>query len=192
MGPGMMPPPMGPGMMGLPGMGPFPMGPRGPFRMVPPPNPQSIPMPPPMDAEDRVEPPDPRVGRLQVCKDPKFNGGVPPPFAFEVQERKMIDGRVLEDILSREAYAMSAAELAPSQRRPPPEEVVKKAGVPFQKAVPAYEHESDIWNRKIELRSLDEAMRGDVSQPMARPVLFKEDYAVFREGKYVKDDCPIA
>eukprot|EP00927_Polykrikos_kofoidii_P074168 TRINITY_DN70140_c0_g1_i1.p1 TRINITY_DN70140_c0_g1~~TRINITY_DN70140_c0_g1_i1.p1 ORF type:complete len:269 (-),score=40.96 TRINITY_DN70140_c0_g1_i1:215-1021(-) len=186
MGPGMIQPPMGHGMM-------TPMRPCNPyFNMPPPPFPSTVPLPPPLDSEDRVEPPDPRVGRLQLCKDPKFNGGVRPEFAFEVQQRKLVDGRALEEILSREAYVIAAGELAQSGRKPPPEEVIKKPGVPFQRAVPAYEQDSGLWTRKVELRSMDEAMRGDVSQPMDRPILFKEDFPTFKAGQYVKDDCMIA
>lgn len=133
-----------------------------------------------------------RVPRLMLCKDPKYNMGVPPPFVEEVMERKTHDGVVLEEQMSREAYKKSAEELKDSERVPPPLEYVRRKGVPFVHAVPHYDQDDDLWQRRLELRSLDEALRGDVSQPLPRPVLNHEDMDNFRSGKYVKDDCPIA
>eukprot|EP00928_Gymnodinium_smaydae_P100004 TRINITY_DN9701_c0_g1_i1.p1 TRINITY_DN9701_c0_g1~~TRINITY_DN9701_c0_g1_i1.p1 ORF type:complete len:247 (+),score=60.79 TRINITY_DN9701_c0_g1_i1:152-892(+) len=133
-----------------------------------------------------------RVPRLMVCKDPKHNAGVPPAFAFEAMERKMHDGQILEEQLSREAYQKSKEELAQSGGHPPPEEVVVKPGVPFVHAVPNFHATDGTWQRRLELRSLDEAMRGDVSQPLPRPCLFADDMSNFQQGRYVQDDCPIA
>lgn len=133
-----------------------------------------------------------RVPRLQYCKDPRYNRMVDPIMAYEVRERKAADSQVLEYELSKEANAQWAQALVPVGMAPPPLEKVHKPGVAFVQAVPNYVREDDVWNRRLELRSLEEAMRGDVSKPMARPVLFAEDYENYHEGKYVKDDCPIA
>jgi len=147
-----------------------------------------------------------RVPKLMQCRDPKYNAGLDPRFAYEIQTRKMHDGRVLEDQLSMEAYMKVKKELEESKPppeaeaqletqasyEPPPVERVMKKGVPFAEAIPYYQREDDVWQRKLELRSMDEAMRGDVSLPMARPCIFNEDFENYREGKYVKDDCPIA
>jgi len=160
-----------------------------------------------------------RVPRLMYCKDPKYNMGVPPHLAFEVQDRKQNDGTFLEEQLSREtydkfkkaaddeyanAYKQSQEENAanpdsagdkppaPFKHDPPPDEMIYKKGVPFLHAVPMYQRADDLWNRRLELRTMEEAMRGDVSQPLPRPVIFEEDFENFKQGKYVKDDCPIA
>jgi len=134
------------------------------------------------------------VPRLQYCKDPQYNRQLDPIMAFEVQERKAADSQVLEYELSREANAQWAAALVPVGMAPPPlEKVVKHSQkVSFVEATPNYAREDDVWNRRLDLRTLEEAMRGDVSKPMARPVLFAEDYENYQEGKYVKDDCLIA
>lgn len=133
-----------------------------------------------------------RVPRLQYCKDPFYNQQMNPIMAFEVQERKSADSRVLEYELSKEANANWAAALLPVGMAPPPLEKVVQPKVSFVEATPNYVAEDDVWNRKLELRTLEEAMRGDVSKPMPRPVLFAEDYENYHQGKYVKDDCPIA
>lgn len=140
-----------------------------------------------------------RVPRLLYCKDPKFNEGLDPRFAFEVQQRKAADARTLEQQLGTEAMAIWEQRLADGnvspEERPqflPPQERTVRRGVPFVEAVPNYTREDDVWSRRLELRSLDEALHGDVSQPMPRPVVFEEDYENFRAGKYVKPDCPIA
>lgn len=130
-----------------------------------------------------------RVPRLIYSKDPKFNEGLDPRFAFEVQQRKMTDGQVLEAQLAREAEENWRLQ----HSVPFPEaQVFPKQGVAFVEAVPNFRNEEDIWSRRLELRTLDEAMRGDVSQPMPRPAIFAEDYENFRQGRYVKDNCPIA
>jgi hypothetical protein len=162
-----------------------------------------------------------RVPRLMYCKDPKWNLGVqtfPPEIAHEVQSKKMVDGKIIEDQMSREAYGKAVkdaeeeqkqaykklkeeeekhpdgqkVEITPFEHKPPPTEMVKKPGVPFIHAVPYYDRADDLWQRRLELRSLEEAMNGDVSQPLPRPVVFDEDFENFKQGKYVKDDCPIA
>lgn len=130
-----------------------------------------------------------RVPRLVYAKDPKFNEGLDPRFAFEVQRRKLTEGKVLEATLSGEA------ELRWRQENELPfeqAEVVVRKALPFVEAVPHYKAEEDIWSRKLELRTLDEALSGDVSKPLPRPAVFGEDYQNYRQGKYVKDDCPIA
>eukprot|EP00435_Cladocopium_sp_Y103_P075814 s29_g65.t1 len=65
-------------------------------------------------------------------------------------------------------------------------------GLPFNEVNPAYEADQDIWGRTLGLRTLQEALHGDVSQPMPRPVLFPEEYQNFKQGRYVVDDCPIS
>jgi len=130
-----------------------------------------------------------RVPHLIYSKDPKFNEGLDPRFAFEVQQRKLTDGKVLEQELSNEAQA----NWQMSHTIPFPEaQVWNQPGVAFVEAVPHYRNEEDIWSRRLDLRTLDEAMRGDVSKPMPRPSVYAEDYENYREGKYVKNDCPIS
>eukprot|EP00930_Biecheleria_cincta_P097359 TRINITY_DN89082_c0_g1_i1.p1 TRINITY_DN89082_c0_g1~~TRINITY_DN89082_c0_g1_i1.p1 ORF type:complete len:344 (+),score=59.38 TRINITY_DN89082_c0_g1_i1:93-1124(+) len=183
-----------------------------------------------------------RVGRLMYCKDPKYNMGLDPSLALEVQQKKKVDGDAIERSLALEAQTawsqkLSAAGVEPyveyvePQRQygaqgwtangalagqngaggygsasgnygfgPGVEVKVVKAGlptttpngVPFVEACPSYAPEEDFWGRRLELRTLEEAMHGDVSKPLARPVIFPEDYENYRQGKYVKDDCPIA
>lgn len=149
--------------------------------------------------KESVQDVDWRVPRMMVCKDPRYNNCIPFPFAQEAMERKQHDGQVLQDQFAREAYAKSKKEMVEMKSEidgvpcePPPIEAVRKKHVPFIHAVPNYERDDDLWQRRLELRSMDEAMRGDVSQPLPRPVLFAEDMDNFRAGKYVKDDCPIA
>lgn len=130
-----------------------------------------------------------RVPHLIYSKDPKFNEGLDPRFAFEVQQRKLTDGRVLEEELSSEAQA----NWQMSHTVPFPEaQVWNQPGVAFVEAVPNYRNEEDIWSSRLDLRTLDEAMRGDVVKPMPRPSVYAEDYENYREGRYVKDDCPIS
>jgi hypothetical protein len=133
-----------------------------------------------------------RVPRLMYCKDSKYNREMDPRFAMETLQKKTADGQILEHQLGVEATAKWAEALQDAGMQPPPLEKVMKKPVPFVEVVPSYTPEADVWNRQLELRTLDEAMRGDVSKPMPRPVLFAEDYENYREGKYVKDDCPIA
>lgn len=173
-----------------------------------------------------------RVGRLMYCKDPKYNMGLDPAMALEVQQKKKADGDAIEKTLAMEAQhewsqRLTAAGLEPyleyyeprrgaagapasqngaggygssTEYGPGVEVKVVKAGPPtgtpngvaFVHACPSYQPEEDFWGRRLELRTLEEAMHGDVSKPLPRPVLFPEDYENFREGKYVKDDCPIA
>jgi len=130
-----------------------------------------------------------RVPRLIYAKDPKFNKGLDPRFAYEVQQRKAVEGHVLEATLSQEAEVHWArTQEVPIEQA----EVFVKKAIPFVEAVPHYKAEEDIWSRKLELRTLDEAMSGDVSKPLPRPAIFGEDYQNYRQGKYVKDDCPIS
>jgi hypothetical protein len=130
-----------------------------------------------------------RVPHLIYSKDPKFNEGLDPRFAFEVQQRKQTDGRVLEAELASEAEASwQMNHTIPF----PQAQVWAQPGAAFVEAVPNYRNEEDIWSRRLDLRTLDEAMRGDVSKPMPRPSVYAEDYENYREGKYVKDDCPIS
>jgi len=132
-----------------------------------------------------------RVPRLMYCKDPKHNGSAEA-HAFEVEQRKMADSQVLEEQLAQDATDKWAKALAVVGERPPPEERTVERRIPFVEARPNYNAEDDVWSRTLELRTLDEAMRGDVSKPLPRPAVHTEEYQNFHEGKYVKDDCPIA
>lgn len=133
-----------------------------------------------------------RVPRLMYCKDPKHNVGVNPAAAFEVHQRKVADAEVLEQQLAQEACDRWAQALSVVGKSPPPLEMVRGAPVPFAEAVPNYCAHDDVWARTLELRTLDEAMRGDVSMPLPRPAIHTEEYQNFQEGRYIKDDCPIA
>lgn len=73
-----------------------------------------------------------------------------------------------------------------------PEERRHPQGVPFMEVHPTYNRVDDACDRQIAMRSLEEALRGDVSVPMPKPVVLVEDYDHYREGKYVKDDCLMA
>jgi len=145
-----------------------------------------------------------RVPRVIYDKDPKYNRNLTPLFQDpsnpqaswqkynEVQLVKQDEGDRLIDDLAKESIDSWAAELAPCGKVPPPMETILRPGCPFVQVHPGYRREDDIWERKLELRTLDEAMRGDVTQPMPRPVMFAGDFENFHEGRYVKDDCPIA
>jgi len=133
-----------------------------------------------------------RVARLMYCKDPKHNAGVDAAHAWEVQQRKMADSQALEDALAHDATDRWAKALAVVGEKPPPVERTVERRIPFVEARPTYNPEDDVWSRTLELRTLDEAMRGDVSKPLPRPAVHTEEYQNFHEGKYVKDDCPIA
>lgn len=126
---------------------------------------------------------DRRVRVLQCIKDPKYPlvAGPGDEDLGPVFEKR---GQDLEDILSHEAYMKAPKDFA--------NEKVHRVGVAFQEAHPDYKKEEDVWERRLSLRTLDEAMRGDVSKPMPRPVVFAEDYENYREGRYVKDDCWVA
>jgi len=133
-----------------------------------------------------------RVPRLMYCKDPKHNAGVNPAFAYEVQQRKLADSEVIEKQLGREATDNWAQALQVVGQKPPPLEMNRRRPTPFVEAEPDYSAVDDVWARTLELRTLDEAMRGDVSKPLPRPAVHTEEYTNFHEGRYVKDDCPIA
>jgi len=133
-----------------------------------------------------------RVPYLLWCKDPKWNIFMDPRVAPGVAQKKLGEGNRLEEQLGREAWDNWTEILAQVGRYPPPDEVIRKPGVPFVEAQPWYRREEDVWERELVLRTLEEAMRGDVSTPMPRPALFSDDYENYRQGKYLKDDCPIA
>lgn len=133
-----------------------------------------------------------RVVRLMHCKDSKYNVAVGPQLACEVLQRKQFDGQVLEEQLAAEARTNWERALAVAGQTLPPKEEKCTPALPFVHAVPNYQPENDVWTRTLELRTLDEAMSGDVSQPLPRPAVHTEEYSAFTEGKYVKDDCPIA
>lgn len=133
-----------------------------------------------------------RVPRLVYCKDPKFNMGLDPMTAYEVQSRKAQDGLLLESALANEAIATWQEKLSHVGRSLPADETVIPGGLPFVQVCPNYARQDDIWNKRLELRTLDEALRGDLTKPLPTPVIFPEEYANFTSGKYVKDDCPIS
>lgn len=133
-----------------------------------------------------------RVPRYMYCKDPKYNGNVDPRIAYDALQRKAADAQVLETQLGEDALKQWERALAVVGKEPPPLEITKPAAMPFIVAHPTYNPEGDVWTRTLELRTMDEAMLGDVSKPLPRPAVHAEDYSSFREGKYVNDDCPIA
>jgi len=110
----------------------------------------------------------------------------------EVQRMKNEESEQLVDQLAQESIAQWTEKLKACGKQPPPLETVLRPGCPFVQVHPGYKRQDDIWERNLELRTLDEAMRGDLTKPMPRPVLFAQDFANFHEGKYLKDDCPIA
>eukprot|EP00933_Yihiella_yeosuensis_P036364 TRINITY_DN30122_c0_g2_i1.p1 TRINITY_DN30122_c0_g2~~TRINITY_DN30122_c0_g2_i1.p1 ORF type:complete len:334 (-),score=75.25 TRINITY_DN30122_c0_g2_i1:159-1160(-) len=133
-----------------------------------------------------------RVAKLMYCKDPKYNMGMDPSMAYEVQQKKAREGAELERQLGQEATAWWTESMQGTGQRPPLEETVVRDGLPFVEVAPTYQAGADLWSRRLDLRTLEEAMNGDLSRPLPRPVLFPEDYDNFKEGKYVKDDCLIA
>lgn len=140
-----------------------------------------------------------RVPRLQYCLDPKYNNlPMNPMLQQQLAQRRMFDAQNLEAELADEAqrdFDEKIRERMPDHKGAyptAPEESDANKKVNFMEVEPNYRREDDIWERKLALRMLDEAMKGDVSMPMPRPVLFAEDYENYRVGKYVKDDCPIA
>jgi hypothetical protein len=70
--------------------------------------------------------------------------------------------------------------------------VVMKNGYKFRDVHQVYRMEDDVWERTLNLRSLDEAVTGDVNMSMPPPVVFPEDYDNYREGQYIRDDCWMA
>lgn len=140
-----------------------------------------------------------RVARLMYCLDPKYNAVLDPAIAFEIQQKKAEDGQAIQKELSSEAIiAWEGKMRAAGLMLPVQERVVVSArgggpqGLPFNEVNPSYTADQDVWGRTLGLRSLQEALHGDVSQPMPRPVLFPEEYQNFKQGKYVQDDCPIS
>ncbi|OLQ14357.1 hypothetical protein AK812_SmicGene1517 [Symbiodinium microadriaticum] len=132
-----------------------------------------------------------RVPRLMYCLDPKYNTALDPAIAFEVQQKKSEDGQMLQKQLSSEVTAQWAEKMREIGLSLPVQERVVRGGVPFAEASPSYHASEDVWGRTLELRTIDEALHGDVSKPLPRPVLFPEEYQNFKQGKYVRDDCPI-
>eukprot|EP00746_Dinoflagellata_sp_MGD_P000588 gnl/MRDRNA2_/MRDRNA2_101055_c0_seq1.p1 gnl/MRDRNA2_/MRDRNA2_101055_c0~~gnl/MRDRNA2_/MRDRNA2_101055_c0_seq1.p1 ORF type:complete len:206 (-),score=59.18 gnl/MRDRNA2_/MRDRNA2_101055_c0_seq1:77-694(-) len=130
-----------------------------------------------------------RVPQVAFCKDPKWDSRLP----IELNEQRYEEGDKLEADLAALALERSRIELEPLGKEPPPEETILAPGAPYLNVHPNYKKEEDVWERKLSLRTLDEAMRGeDLSKAMPRPVVFAEDYENYREGRYVKDDCPVA
>lgn len=133
-----------------------------------------------------------RVQRLMYCKDPQYNTVADPAHAYEIQQRKMADAEVLERQLGYEATQNWAKALSVAGQVPPPLECVQPKAIPFLEVQPNYQAEQDVWSQTLELRTLEEAMRGDLTKPLPRPAVHTEEYANFHEGKYVGDGCPIA
>lgn len=127
---------------------------------------------------------------------PPSNQNVNPQLAVQtysqIQSQKAAESDVMVGQLAQESIVQWSQKLNPLHMQPPPMETVVRPGCAFVQVHPGYRREDDVWERRLELRSLDEAMRGDVTKPMPRPVLFPSDFDNFHEGKYVKDDCPIA
>lgn len=138
-----------------------------------------------------------RVPRVNYCMDTKYDreapmNGVPPQFTQQVINAKRHDGQILKKMLGVDAIEKWTTKLRPHGLTPPPAEVVLRPGCPFVQVTPDYRREDDIWERQLEVRSLEDAMRGDVTKPLPRPILNAGDFESFHEGRYLKDDCPIA
>jgi hypothetical protein len=135
-----------------------------------------------------------RAVRVNYCKDPIYNKDIPLDMLMQVKEGKKRDAAVLEQKLGEEAIQKWAERLKQCNppKNPPPEEVVLKPGCPYVQVHPGYRVWDDMWERELTLRNLDEALRGNLMNPMPRPVLFGEDYENHHTGRYLKDDCPIA
>ena len=142
--------------------------------------------------KNHIEYTDWRVPRLVYCKDPKWNAEADPRFAQEVLMEKERTAQDLESRFAKEAYDGWARALESSGRVPPPAEVIKKPGASFTEVNPAYRREDDVWERQVHLRALKEAMEGDISHELPRPVIFPDSYENCKGGKYIKDDCLIA
>jgi hypothetical protein len=121
-----------------------------------------------------------------------YNQEIDPRFSRQILQAKERDGKVLESSLAVEAIQTWSTKLAPCGMTPPPEEVVAKPGASFLQCSPGYRVWDDMWDREMTLRNLDEALRGDLMNPMPRPVTFGEDYENHHTGRYLKDECPIA
>ncbi|CAJ1396284.1 unnamed protein product [Effrenium voratum] len=133
-----------------------------------------------------------RVARVMYCLDPKYNTVVDPARAYEIQQKKLDDGQAIQKQLCSESIVEWEDRLRPVGLTLPLQERVAGARVPFYEANPSYSEETDVWGRTLGLRTLQEALHGDVSQPMPRPVMFPEEYQNFKQGRYVRDDCPIS
>jgi hypothetical protein len=133
-----------------------------------------------------------RVPRTNYCLDPKYNADIPREIAPNVIAAKRKDGRILEHELGEEAIAKWAEELKEQNMSPPPPEVILRPGAAFLEVQKGYSKEEDSWEMALELRPLDDAMEGDITKPLPRPLLNPGDFESFREGRYLKDDCPIA
>eukprot|EP00747_Dinoflagellata_sp_TGD_P163474 gnl/TRDRNA2_/TRDRNA2_182165_c0_seq1.p1 gnl/TRDRNA2_/TRDRNA2_182165_c0~~gnl/TRDRNA2_/TRDRNA2_182165_c0_seq1.p1 ORF type:complete len:189 (-),score=57.28 gnl/TRDRNA2_/TRDRNA2_182165_c0_seq1:225-791(-) len=130
-----------------------------------------------------------RVPQLMLCKDPNPKWNSRSSKDPQMLKWKQEEGKRLEEELGNEAKEEQKAVLNGMEAPKPIKHVM---GVPFLEAQPNYKREDDIWERKLSLRTLDEALRGNVFEPLPRPVIFAEDYENYREGRYVKDDCPVA
>jgi hypothetical protein len=137
-----------------------------------------------------------RVPRVNYCLDSKYNDELPANLRKEVGEAKTKDGTILQQKLGEDAIRKWKETHPGTKDYPetpmPPMETVIKPGAPFIAVHPGYRRWDDMWERELTLRNLGEAMKGDLNQPMPRPVLFGEDYQNFHQGKYLKDECPIA
>eukprot|EP00747_Dinoflagellata_sp_TGD_P163664 gnl/TRDRNA2_/TRDRNA2_182585_c0_seq1.p1 gnl/TRDRNA2_/TRDRNA2_182585_c0~~gnl/TRDRNA2_/TRDRNA2_182585_c0_seq1.p1 ORF type:complete len:185 (+),score=35.21 gnl/TRDRNA2_/TRDRNA2_182585_c0_seq1:56-610(+) len=132
-----------------------------------------------------------RVPALMRCKDPSWSESRPldPRVSYEMRERLRVEGDQLERTLATEA--MGNEQRMRQSGWEPKEYYYTKQSVPFNEAVPYYKRQDDIWERKLSLRTADEALRGNLYQPMPKPVVFAEDYENFQQGRHIKDDCYI-
>lgn len=133
-----------------------------------------------------------RVPRVNYCLDSKYNDELPVNLRKAVGQAKAKDGAILEHHLGADAIRKWKEEHPHPDTPMPPMETVIKPGSPFLAVHPGYRRWDDMWEREFTLRNLGEAMKGDLNTPMPRPVLFGEDYQNFHQGKYLKDECPIA
>jgi hypothetical protein len=128
---------------------------------------------------------DPRVAAYAAWMDPLL-----PAPATVTYEGRALDFKATEESIMAEAEKIEQMRKEKGQEKL--QCVFAKNGYAFEECHPGYRKEDDVWERTLNLRQLDEAVRGDVSQAMPAPVVFAEDYDNYREGKYIKDDCWIA
>mmetsp|Transcript_27330 Transcript_27330/g.65888 ORF Transcript_27330/g.65888 Transcript_27330/m.65888 type:complete len:191 (-) Transcript_27330:51-623(-) len=122
---------------------------------------------------------DPRVVQVARLMDPKFSRGHQ---ARDIQKMAAHGFRMQEQL---------GAEVQAAQQQEMVYDYIS-AAEKFQTVEPHYKREEDVWERRVEIRNLEEAMKGNIGEPMPEPVMFSEDYPNYQEGKYVRDDCWLA
>lgn len=129
-----------------------------------------------------------RVPKVMYYKEPSKNFNIDPRVALDVQQKRLVEGDKLEKQLSVTAWEQAIAELAEVGLKPPAPEKVAEIRIPFQDVHSLYEACDDAWERRVQLRSLRDAMSGDASQPLVKPVVFDEDDKYYVPGHFVQDN----